>query len=163
MNIKLKRKYLYYLNYKIKCSIGLNGITKNKREGDLKTPSGIFTLNKIFYRKDRVKFFKSTLRKICIKKNTGWCDDINSKDYNKQIKFPFNGSAEKLWRKDNTYDLIIVINYNLNPIIKKRGSAIFLHLSKKNYAPTKGCIAISKLDMINLINNIKKNSKLIIY
>ena len=68
MNIKLKGKYLYYLNYKIKCAIGKNGIAKNKREGDLKTPSGIFDLKKIFYRKDRIKYFKSSLKKYCIKK-----------------------------------------------------------------------------------------------
>jgi len=162
MNIKLKGKYLYYLNNKIKCTIGKKGITKNKKEGDLKTPSGIFKFKKIFYRKDRIKFFKSPIKKNCIKKNIGWCDDPSSKHYNKEIKFPFKGSAEKLWRKDNIYDLIIVLNYNLNPIIKNRGSAIFLHISKKNYAPTKGCIAINKKDMINLISKIKYNSKLII-
>ena len=162
MNIKLKGKYLYYLNYKIKCAIGKNGITKNKREGDLKTPSGIFKLEKIFYRKDRINFFKSSLKKIIIHKEMGWCDDIKSKYYNKQIRYPFRKSAERLWRKDNIYDLIIVINYNLNPVIKYKGSAIFIHICKKNYAPTKGCIAIKKKDMINLIAHIKKSSKLII-
>jgi len=162
MNIKLKRKYLYYLNFKIKCSIGKKGITKNKQEGDLKTPSGIFSLKKIFYRKDRIKFITTTLKKNFIKKNIGWCDDPTSKYYNRQIKFPFKDSAEKLWRKDNIYDLIIVLNYNLRPVIKNKGSAIFLHICKKNYETTKGCIAIKKKDMLNLIENIKKNSKLII-
>jgi L,D-peptidoglycan transpeptidase YkuD (ErfK/YbiS/YcfS/YnhG family) len=162
MNIKLKGKYLYYLNFKIKCAIGKNGVTKNKHEGDLKTPKGTFKLEKIFYRKDRIKFFRSFIKKSYIKKNIGWCDDSNSKYYNREIKFPFDGSAEKLWRKDNIYDLIIVINYNFNPIIKNKGSAIFLHLCKKNYSPTKGCIAINKQDMKNLIINIKKNTKLII-
>ena len=162
MNIRLKRKYLYYLNYKIKCTIGKKGIAKKKQEGDLKTPSGIFKLKKIFYRKDRIKFFKSNLKKYSIKKNIGWCDDSCSKYYNKEIKFPFNGSAEKLWRKDSMYDLIIVTNYNMNPIIKNKGSAIFLHICKKNYAPTKGCVAINKKDMMNLIIHIKNNTKLII-
>ena len=162
MNIKLKGKYLYYLNYKIKCAIGKNGITKNKREGDLKTPSGIFNFIKIFYRKDKIKFFKISFKKKYIRKNMGWCDDVKSKYYNKEIKFPFTGSAEKLWRDDNIYDLIVVLNYNINPVIKNKGSAIFLHISKKNYEPTKGCLAISKKDMIQLILNIKQNSKLII-
>ena len=162
MNIKLKRKYLYYLNFKIKCAIGKNGVTKNKHEGDLKTPKGIFKLKKVFYRRDRIKFFKSPIKKYCIKKNIGWCDDPNSKYYNRKIKFPFNGSAEKFWRKDNIYDIIIIINYNLNPIIKNKGSAIFLHICKKNYLPTKGCVAINKKDMMNLIANINNNSKLII-
>ena len=162
MNIRLKRNYLYYLNFKIKCALGKNGITKNKQEGDLKTPKGIFKLKKVFYRRDRIKSFKSRIKKYCIKKNIGWCDDPNSKYYNREIRFPFNGTAEKLWRKDNIYDLIIVINYNLNPIIKNKGSAIFLHICKKNYAPTKGCVAINKKDMINLLVNIKINTKLII-
>jgi len=162
MNIRLKGKYLYYLNFKIKCAIGKNGLTKNKQEGDLKTPKGIFKLKKIFYRRDRIKFFKSPIKKYCIKKNIGWCDDPSSKYYNREIKFPFNDSAEKLWRKDNIYDVIIVLNYNLNPIIKNKGSAIFLHICKKNYLPSKGCVAISKKDMINLLANIKNNSKLII-
>ena len=162
MNIKLKGKYLYYLNNKIKCVIGKNGITKNKKEGDLKTPTGIFKLEKIFYRKDRIKFIKTTLKKNYIKKNDGWCDDPASKYYNRKIKFPFKSSAEKLWRKDSIYDLIIVLNYNFNPIIKNKGSAIFLHICKKNYAPTKGCVAINKKDMMNLLVNIKSNTKLII-
>ena len=162
MNIKLKRKYLYYLNNKIKCTIGKNGITEKKQEGDLKTPKGIFKLIKIFYRKDRIKIFKSSLKKYYIKKNIGWCDDPNSQYYNRLIKFPFRGSAEKLWRKDNIYDVIIVLNYNLNPVIKNKGSAIFLHICKKNYLPTKGCIGINKKDMMNLIINIKNNTKLII-
>ena len=162
MNIRLKGKYLYYLNYKIKCAIGKNGITKNKREGDLKTPRGIFKLKKVLYRRDRIKFFKSTLKKNYIKKNIGWCDDPSSKYYNREIKFPCNYSAEKLWRKDNIYDLIIIINYNCKPVIKNKGSAIFLHICKKNYEPTQGCVAINKKDMMNLIVNIRNNTKLII-
>jgi L,D-peptidoglycan transpeptidase YkuD (ErfK/YbiS/YcfS/YnhG family) len=162
MNIRLKGKYLYYLNFKIKCAIGKNGTTKNKHEGDLKTPKGIFKLKKVLYRKDRIKFFKSPLKKYFIRKNVGWCDDPNSKYYNREIKLPFKGSAEKLWRKDNIYDLIIVINFNLNPAIKNKGSAIFLHICKRNYTATKGCIAINKKDMMNLLVNIKNSTKLII-
>jgi len=162
MNIRLKGKYLYYLKNKSKCTICKNGITKNKKEGDLKTPSGIFKLKKLFYRKDRVKYFKTTLKKNYIKKNIGWCDDSNSIYYNREIKFPFNGSAEKLWRKDNIYDLIVVLNYNFNPVIKHKGSAIFLHICKNNYAPTKGCVAINKKDMMKLLVDIKNNTKLII-
>ena len=93
----------------------------------------------------------------------GWCDDVNSKKYNKLIEFPFNFRAEKLWFKRNLYDVIIVINYNTNPIIKKKGSAIFLHIAKKNYAPTKGCIAISKKDIIYLVGKINSKTQLHIY
>ena len=93
-----------------------------------------------------------------IKKNYGWCDDTSSKSYNKFIKFPFKGNAEKLHIKENIYDIIVVINYNVNPIKKKKGSAIFLHVAKKNYEPTLGCIALSKKDLKYLLSIINKKT-----
>ena len=162
MNIKLKNKFLYFDKYKIKCAIGKRGITSKKVEGDMKTPKGTFTLKSIFYRKDRVTKLKSSLKKIIIKKNMGWCDDPSSKYYNKLIRFPFALNAEKLWIKKNTYDVIIIINYNLRPIIKKKGSAIFLHIARINYKATEGCVAISKKDMHVLTNKISKNTKFIV-
>ncbi len=92
----------------------------------------------------------------------GWCDDPNSNSYNKLIKFPFIYSAEKLHKNENTYDVILIIDYNLRPVIKNKGSAIFLHIAKKNYSPTKGCVAISKKDMKLLLTFINKKTKLII-
>ena len=161
MDIKLKNKFLYFNEYKIKCALGKRGITSKKIEGDEKTPRGTFTFKSIFYRKDRIPKINSVLKRIVIKKNMGWCDDTNSKKYNKMIKFPFNLSAEKLWLKNNTYDVIIVINYNLNPVIKNKGSAIFLHIAKKNYAQTKGCVAITKKNMILLAGKINNKTKII--
>jgi|TARA_B110000971_G_C19949754_1_gene472792 L,D-peptidoglycan transpeptidase YkuD (ErfK/YbiS/YcfS/YnhG family) len=163
MNIKLKNKFLYLNKYKIKCAVGKRGITSKKLEGDNKTPIGNFKFKSIFYRKDRINIDKAQLKKIIIKKNMGWCDDTNSRFYNKLIKFPFNFRAEKLWLRKNIYDVIIIINYNINPTIKGKGSAIFLHIAKKNYIPTKGCIAISKQDMSLLIGVIDKKTKLKIY
>ena len=163
MNIKLIDKYLYFNKYKIKCSVGKRGITPQKIEGDNKTPAGIFKFNSIFYRKDRIPKIVTGLKKIIIKKNMGWCDDSSSKFYNKLIKFPFNKSAERLWLKKKIYDIIIIINYNLKPVIKNKGSAIFIHLAKKNYSPTRGCIAISKRNIVLLISILKKKTKLTIY
>jgi L,D-peptidoglycan transpeptidase YkuD (ErfK/YbiS/YcfS/YnhG family) len=162
MNIKLKNKYLYFDNYKLRCSIGKRGITSNKTEGDQKTPKGIYNLKSIYYRKDRVRNFKTLLKKNKIQKNMGWCDDPDSKFYNKLIKFPFKKSAEKMWLKNKTYDVLILIDYNFRPIVKNKGSAIFLHVARNNYAPTKGCIAINKKDILLLISKIKKKTKLII-
>ena len=163
MNIKLKNKFLYFNKYKIKCSIGKRGITIKKLEGDNKTPAGVFKFKSLMYRQDRIPKIKSRLKKIIIKKNMGWCDDSNSKHYNKLIKFPFNFRAEKLWLNKNIYDVIIVINFNMKPIIKKKGSAIFLHIAKKNYMSTRGCIAISKKNMKLLISKIDIKTKLKIY
>ena len=160
MNIQLKKNFLYFDKYKIKCALGKRGITSKKREGDGKTPIGTYKLNSIFYRKDRISKIKTTLKKIVIKKNMGWCDDVTSKHYNKMIRFPFNQSAEKLWLENNIYDVIIVINYNLKPVIKNKGSAIFLHIAKRNFLQTEGCIAITKKNIILLASKINNNTKI---
>ena len=162
MNIRLINKFLYFDNYKLKCSLGKRGITNNKKEGDQKTPKGTFLFKSIFYRKDKISNLKSALNKKIIKKNMGWCNDPGSKHYNKLIYFPFKESAEKLWLAKRVYDVIVVINYNLKPVIKNKGSAIFLHIAKKSYSPTKGCVAINKKDMLFLITKINNKTKLII-
>ena len=150
------------MGYKIKCSIGKSGITSSKKEGDLTTPKGTFKLGMFYFRKDRIGILKPQIKKTKIKKNMGWCYDVNSIKYNHQIKFPFKYKAEKLYRNDNIYDLFLNIKYNYNPTIKGKGSAIFLHLAKKNYSPTKGCVAISKKDFLKIIPLIKKKTKITI-
>ena len=87
----------------------------------------------------------------------GWCDDPSSNSYNKQIKLPSKYSHEKLYRKDDLYDLVLVLNYNAKPVIKNKGSAIFLHITKDSYKKTRGCIALKKNHLIQLISKIKKN------
>jgi len=162
MNIKLKKNFLYFDKYRIKCAIGKRGITSKKIEGDEKTPKGTFGFKSIFYREDRVSKIITSLKKMVIKINMGWCDDVSSKYYNKRIKLPFNHHAEHFWLKENIYDVIIIIDYNLRPIIKNKGSAIFLHIAKRNYSPTKGCVAVSKKDMNLLLMKINNKTKLII-
>ncbi len=89
----------------------------------------------------------------------GWCDDPKSKSYNKLINFPFNYSFEKLFKRENVYDIILVLNYNMRPIKKNKGSAIFIHIAKKNYAKTKGCIAVKKTELLKIAKAIKINTK----
>ena len=148
-------------DFKFRCSVGKNGFNKKKLEGDLKTPKGIFNLGNIYYRADRVQKPLSKLKSIPIKKDTGWCDDPNSKFYNKQIKIKKNlkVSYEKLYRKDNRYNFLILIKYNYKKPVKFRGSAIFLHLTE-NYSPTKGCVALCKKDFLILAKLINKKSKI---
>ena len=88
----------------------------------------------------------------------GWCDDPNSKKYNKLIKLPSDFSHEKIYRKENIYDIVIVLNYNMNPIVKNKGSAIFIHIAKKNYKKTEGCIAVKKNHLLKILKLIKKNT-----
>lgn len=160
MTIKIKNHLLLYKNYKLKCSIGKSGINKSKKEGDLATPKGTYKLGILYYRKDRVGIPKCKLTKKIIKKNMGWCDDSRSNKYNKEIKYPFKYGSEKLYRRDNIYDMFINIKYNFKPTIKKRGSAIFLHLTSKKYKPTKGCIALTKKDFLKILVLINKKTKI---
>ena len=160
MIIVKKSGYLKYKNFKFRCALGKGGIKQKEREGDFITPKGKFKLIKIYYRSDRIKKINSTLKKIKIKKNMGWCDDVSSNYYNKQIKINKKISHEKLHRKDNVYDIIVVLNYNLNPIIKGKGSAIFLHVAKKNYNKTQGCIALKKNELLHLVSKIKKSTQI---
>ena len=160
MNIKIKKHLLLYKGYKLKCAIGKSGIVSTKKEGDLATPKGTFKLGDLYYRKDRNKSLKCKIKKIIIKKNMGWCDDSRSTKYNQKINFPFQYGAEKLYRKDKIYDLFINIKYNTDPIIKKKGSVIFLHIVNNKYKPTKGCIAISKKGFLTLLPLINKKTKI---
>ena len=129
-------------------------------EGDNITPKGIYKILKIYYRKDRIKKISSKFKLNEIKKNLGWCDDPKSKKYNQLVYLPSEYSCEKLYRKDNIYDLILVLNYNINPIIKNKGSAIFIHVGKKNYEKTAGCIALKKIHLIRLIQEINKKTQI---
>jgi len=160
MNIKIKKHQLYLKDYKLKCTIGKSGISSFKKEGDLKTPKGTFKIGILYYRKDRIRLSKCKINKKVIKKNMGWCDDIRSNKYNKQIQFPFKFTAEKLYRKDKLYDLCLEIKYNSSPIVKGRGSAIFLHLIKKGIKSTKGCIAISKNKFLQILPLLNKKTKI---
>ena len=160
MNIIIKKHFLLCKGYKLKCSIGKSGITRSKKEGDHATPKGTYKLGLLYYRKDRIKLSKCKLRKKIIKKNMGWCDDIKSKKYNQEISFPFNHGAEKLYRKDKIYDLFINIKYNFSPVIKEKGSAIFLHITDGKYRPTKGCVAIAKKDFLKILPLINNKTKI---
>ena len=158
MHIKIKNRFLRYKGYKLKCSVGKSGIKKSKKEGDLATPQGTFRFGLLYYRKDRVKLPKCKIRKKIIKKNMGWCNDSKSEKYNKEITFPFKFRAEKLYRREKIYDIFIHIKYNNFPVVKKRGSAIFLHIAKSNYRTTQGCAAISKKDFFKILPLIDKNT-----
>ena len=157
-----KTGYLKYRDLKFKCALGKSGIGNKKIEGDNITPKGVFNIIKIYYRKDRVKTLSSKFKLVEITKNMGWCDDPQSRKYNKLIKLPNKYGHEILYKSENIYDLIIVLNYNMKPIIKNKGSAIFIHVAKKNYKKTAGCIALKKANLIYLVKVITKNTKVII-
>ena len=149
------------------CQIGKGGLNfaAKKIEGDKTTPIGKWYLKSLYYRSDRVlrpKLKKKNILKIKrISKYCGWCDDIRSHYYNKYIIInnprSSNINYERLWRQDNAYDIVIETSHNTKPIIKNRGSAIFIHCSLENFRTTAGCVALKKRDLMFLIKNL--NSK----
>jgi L,D-peptidoglycan transpeptidase YkuD (ErfK/YbiS/YcfS/YnhG family) len=160
MIIVKRSENLLFKKLKFKCSLGKNGVTKNKVEGDKCTPSGVYRLKQVFYRADRINKITTNLKKIKIKKNMGWCDDPSSKRYNRLIKIPYKFTHEKLYRKDHIYDIVVILNYNMNPVVKKKGSAIFMHIAKTNNLKTLGCIALKKNDLLKILNKVKKDNKI---
>ena len=161
MLIHVKNKHTLLIDdFKFKCSIGKNGITEKKLEGDKKTPKGTYEIENLYYRKDRISKPKTKLKCVEIKKNIGWCDDINKKKYyNKLVEIKKNIKCEKLFRKDYKYDLLIPIKYNFKNPKTGHGSCIFMHLTN-NYKPTAGCVALKKKDFLIMLKIIEKNTKI---
>jgi len=164
MTILVKNKHTLQVGqFKFRCCIGKRGLTKNKKEGDKKTPIGTFGIENLYYRKDRIKKPVTSLKYVEIKKDMGWCDDIYfPKKYNKKIKINKKIKHEKLKRKDHKYDLLIPIKYNFEKPVSGLGSCIFIHLTK-NFKPTAGCIALNKNDFLIMLKLIKKNTKIKIF
>jgi len=150
---------LIFDEFKFKCALGKKGTTSNKKEGDNKTPKGLYSIGSIYYRRDRISKLETKLKKKVINRDMGWCDDVNSNFYNRHIKINKKVRHEKLFRKDEIYDLIIPINYNMKNPIKNKGSAIFVHVSKK-YEKTKGCVALKKKDLLILLKLINNKTKI---
>ena len=164
MTIFVKNKHTLQIEkFKFRCCIGEKGSTKNKKEGDKKTPIGVFEIENLYFRKDRKNKPSTLLKCVEIKKNMVWCNDVNfPKKYNKLIKIEKKIKHEKLRRKDYKYDFIIPIKYNFNKPVAGLGSCIFIHLTR-DYRPTAGCIALKETDFLIMLKLIKKNSKIKIF
>ena len=144
------------------CVIGKNGQTSLKREGDNKTPMGTWRPLKLYYRADRINRPQTKLPIVPINPTDGWCDEPFDPNYNRPVKRPYQSSSEALWRKDHIYDCIIVLDHNQKPRIHGLGSAIFIHLARKNYTPTEGCIALSKKHLTEVAQSLSLKSTITI-
>lgn len=154
-----KNGFLTYKNKNYKCSLGKNGINDNKVEGDSCTPEGVFSLGSLYVRKDRIKDIKTNFNIIEITKTMAWSNNSKDKNYNSLIHTN-NKHDEKFYRKDNIYDLILIIDYNINPTIPYKGSAIFIHVKKNDYEPTNGCIALHMNDLLEILSSLKSTEKI---
>ena len=155
MNIKVTGNKLEFNGKIYDCAVGKNGFATNKQEGDNCSPIGLFPLREVFYKNQRPH---TNLPCKQINEFDGWCDDINHIDYNKHIKLPHPARHEKMLRDDGLYDYVVVIGYNDAPIIKAKGSAIFMHIARPNYEGTEGCIALKEADLLEILAGIDANS-----
>ena len=159
MIIHVKNKNTLIIDdFIFKCCIGKNGFNLNKKEGDYSTPKGLFSLKKLYFRKERVGIPRCKLNKKAIKKDMAWCDDPKHKKYNEEVKTQDTDNKEKFYRIDHAYDYVISISHNEQKIPNK-GSAIFIHLTV-NYKPTAGCIALKRKDFEILLKLINKKTKI---
>ena len=143
-----------------RCAIGPAGIAQKNREGDGVTPLGIFPIREIFYRADRIAVPRVQLPLRAIARDDGWCDAPDDPRYNRLVKLPYGASAEQMWRDDHLYDLVAVIGFNDHPVVAGKGSAIFLHLAKPDYAPTAGCVALAKDDLLAALEQLKPGDRI---
>jgi L,D-peptidoglycan transpeptidase YkuD (ErfK/YbiS/YcfS/YnhG family) len=132
-------------------ALGRAGIRVHKQEGDEATPAGVLPLRRVLYRADRVKLTGCAVRREPLAEDDGWCDDIYRPAYNTQIRLPNDARHEKLWRDDGLYDVIGVLGWNDAPVVPGHGSAIFLHVARRDMAPTEGCVALSLPDLLDLL------------
>ena len=136
-----------------RCALGPTGVVPadEKREGDGASPAGLWPIRRVLYRSDRNPAPATALPLAAIAPDDGWCDAPEDPAYNRPVKLPYPASAEPMWREDHLYDIVIVLGHNDDPPVPGRGSAIFLHLAKPDYAPTHGCVAVARADLEALL------------
>jgi L,D-peptidoglycan transpeptidase YkuD (ErfK/YbiS/YcfS/YnhG family) len=142
---------LLFAGWRMRAALGRGGVRLHKEEGDGATPAALLPLRRVLYRADRVGIPRAVVRREPIAPEDGWCDDPAHRDYNRQVRLPHDGHCEELWRSDALYDIVGVLGWNDAPVERKRGSAIFLHIARPDYAPTEGCIALALADVQALL------------
>ena len=144
------------------CALGRSGTTRMKREGDGASPLGRFRLLQAFFRPDRVRRPRTGLPLFAIKPRQGWCDDPGDRRYNRPVRLPDPASHEEMWRTDRMYDAVIDIAWNRGPIVRGRGSAIFLHVARPGFEPTAGCVAVEPAVIRRLLERIGPRTRITI-
>ncbi len=134
-----------------RCALGKGGARTDKEEGDGATPIAVLPLRRVLYRADRVPIPACAVPKEALAPDDGWCDDPAYRDYNTRVRLPHTARHEELWRRDAVYDLTGILGWNDDPVVRRRGSAIFLHVARPDYAPTEGCIALALPDLQKIL------------
>ncbi len=153
---------LTWNGHDVRCALGPAGIRRDKLEGDGATPAGRFPLRRVLYRADRLIRPVTALPCSSLDPADGWCDDPADPSYNRPVRLPYRASAEALWRDDGVYDAIVVLGHNDDPVVPGRGSAVFLHIARPDYAPTAGCVAVARDDLLALLAAVDETAVLTI-
>src|SRR5262245_16749245 len=146
----------------VACALGARGCRARKREGDAATPIGRWRLNEVFYRADRLPRPRTGLPVRPLSPSDGWCDAVGDRNYNRRVRHPYRASAEKLWRSDGLYDLIVTLDHNARPRVQGHGSAIFLHVAAHGYRATAGCIALPRPQLLRLLARLRRGSTILV-
>lgn len=141
------------------CALG-RGTSRLKREGDGATPAGAWRLERVIYRADRVQRPVTGLPVLRMRAADGWCDAPADRNYNRPVCHPYPASAEKLWRADHLYDVVVVLSHNRRPRVRNHGSAIFMHVARPGYAPTEGCIALERRHLLRLLARLGRGARI---
>ncbi len=149
-------------NARFRCALGRSGRTTRKREGDGASPAGRWRLVEVLYRGDRVRRPQTGLPVRLIRPGDGWCDAPDDPSYNRRVRLPYGASAEELWRQDNLYDLLVVLDHNRRPRRRHGGSAIFLHVARPAYEPTAGCVALREAHLRRILGRLRRGATIVI-
>jgi L,D-peptidoglycan transpeptidase YkuD (ErfK/YbiS/YcfS/YnhG family) len=161
-NLEYRGGRLYWSRGSAAAALGRAGVRADKHEGDGATPAGTYPLVSILYRPDRIAAPLSALPVKPLAPSDGWVDDPADTNYNRPVSLPYPASAEQMWREDDLYDALVVVGYNMEPVVPGAGSAIFLHMATPDFAPTAGCVAVKRETLLGLLPLLGPGSKIAI-
>jgi L,D-peptidoglycan transpeptidase YkuD (ErfK/YbiS/YcfS/YnhG family) len=143
-------------------ALGRGGIKANKREGDGATPRGTFRFKRLWWRAGRHPRPATLLPVQRIMPDDGWCEDPSDRHYNQRIKVPPQSKADRLARNDNLYDFIVELDHNTSPRVAGRGSAVFIHVARPQFAPTAGCVALELSSLRRLLARVGPRTRIVV-
>jgi L,D-peptidoglycan transpeptidase YkuD (ErfK/YbiS/YcfS/YnhG family) len=153
-----KTGYVHLGPLRLPCALGRSGSRARKREGDGATPIGRWSVVRVLFRPDRLPRPRTALPVQRIGRADAWCDAPGDRNYNRPVRHPYPASAERLWREDALYDVVVVLGHNQRPRLRGAGSAIFMHVARPGYLPTEGCIALRRDHLLRLLARLKRVS-----
>ena len=156
-----RRGFLEFGSFRVPCALGRSGIKALKREGDGATPRGRFPLRNVLYRAGAPRP-RSAFRVSPIHWHDGWCDSPMDRNYNRPVRLPYPASAERMWRQDGLYEIVVVLGYNDVPRVRNRGSAVFIHIARQQFEPTEGCVALRARDLRRLLSLLPRHCEIVI-